>query len=484
MDWQVVHVRVNDAATGKPTPVRIRFATPEGQYLAPLGRLAEFPTGWGEQVGGSVMLGDRRYAYIDGTCEIRLPTGPIHVEISKGLEYIPIQQTIERKAGQIALRFAITRKFNLQAEGWYAGDTRVHFLSPRAAWLEGAAEGLQVVNLLAAEWRFEDGSTWLTNLLDFSGQEPAYAKDGCVVVANTVNDGGKLGALALLNCHRIVHPLRLDQEGFEKYTLLDWCNQCHRKGGLVIWPGYGGGGAEAEAALRLGHIDAIEWAPTSGEFPLPFIFQWHKELFFGFRVPLVGGSGKEGNDVDVGAIRTYAQLQSGQEFSYRHWIEAIRHGRTFATWGPLLRFTVNGHGPGATILLEDQHGPVTICAEANSVVPFDKLVVVHDGQTLAEADPGPDGSAALTVTSEIQTAGWLAAQCYADDVLVAHTSPIYLRGRPRPITRYLLWTPETMLEYDWTPWLEEHVPNAQRRERVQAILADARKVLEQRLKQA
>jgi hypothetical protein len=38
-----VHLRVNDAATGQPTPVRLRISGPDGQTFAPLGRLTRFP---------------------------------------------------------------------------------------------------------------------------------------------------------------------------------------------------------------------------------------------------------------------------------------------------------------------------------------------------------------------------------------------------------------------------------------------------------
>src|SRR6266849_3346328 len=86
---QTVHVRINDAATGQPTPVRVHFCTPDGKYFAPLGRAAEFALGDHEDVGGNLLLGDKPYAYIDGTCEIRLPAGPILMEIHKGPEYTP-----------------------------------------------------------------------------------------------------------------------------------------------------------------------------------------------------------------------------------------------------------------------------------------------------------------------------------------------------------------------------------------------------------
>ncbi len=38
------------------------------------------------------------------------------------------------------------------SRGWVTVDTHVHFLSPQGALLEGKAEGVNVVNLLAAQW--------------------------------------------------------------------------------------------------------------------------------------------------------------------------------------------------------------------------------------------------------------------------------------------------------------------------------------------
>ena len=62
---QLVHVRVNDAATGQPTPVRIRFAGPDGTYYPPHGRLARFAvTDIGVDVGGNVMVGDQPPAQV------------------------------------------------------------------------------------------------------------------------------------------------------------------------------------------------------------------------------------------------------------------------------------------------------------------------------------------------------------------------------------------------------------------------------------
>src|SRR5439155_20878290 len=51
MSLQTVHLRINDAATGQPTPVRLRVTDLGGTYYAPFGHSAEFPHGRGEAVG-------------------------------------------------------------------------------------------------------------------------------------------------------------------------------------------------------------------------------------------------------------------------------------------------------------------------------------------------------------------------------------------------------------------------------------------------
>ncbi len=432
-ETQVVHVRVNDAHTDKPTPVRIRFSTPEGRYVSPLGRLTELP--WPGDAAGHLVRGDRIYAYIDGSCEIRLPAGPIEIEISKGPEYVPIRQTLERGPGQVALRFDIERRFDWQAEGWYAGDTGVHCLSPHAAALEGAAEGLHVVNVLAVDWRLE--RNLISNLLEFSGQEPALMKHGCLVAVNTQTRGPR-GRVSLLNCHRVVHPLRLEQEGFETYRLLDCCRQCHRKGGLTIWPGFRKGAPEQFYPDYLSEMDAIEWTARSS-FPEDMGF-YYELLARGHRLSLVGGSGKDSCERGAGEVRTYARLDQGVELSYGAWIEAIRKGRCVATRGPLLRLTANGKGPGDTLNAEETASPVSVEAIVDGLFQG-RLEVIHNGRALGQAASDANETACVQLRADLQ-AGWLAARCWDAGLcahLCAHTSPIYIQ-HPSAATSGLIAT--------------------------------------------
>jgi hypothetical protein len=487
---QVVHVRVNDAATGKPTPCRIRFTDAEGRYYPPLGRLAEFATGRNQEVGGNVLIGGKAHAYIDGACEIPLPAGEIHVEIHKGPEYTPLRQTITLSPGKLALRFNLERWSDLRADGWRCGDVRCHFLSPHAGALEGAAEDLDVVNLLALECRtpgpFHRDYPAIPNLLAFSGQQPALESTDCLVVVNTYNAHPELGSLGLLNCHRPVFPLRFGgPDGFDDWTLADWCDQCRRKGGLVVWanPTHETGAfryGEPLADLVLGKVDAFE-IDSFEDSPYDALADWYALLNCGFRIPPAGGSGKDGNGLLLGVMRTYARLTPGEDFTYRNWIEAVRAGRTFITNGPLLSFSAEDGGSGA----------VRVRAEACGALPFDRLEIVADGKVVAGA-PAAGLPCRATVSTDIAPLSirWVAARCIAEHQILnrpanqrvfAHSAPVYLdRATTRPdgaAAEAFLKELESMQD-----WAARHARcDDRQRQRLAAVFESAKQELLRRL---
>jgi hypothetical protein len=435
---QQVHLRVNDAATGKPTPVRLRITDGAGNYYAPFGRLAEFATGVNEDVGGNLRLGKAQHCVIDGTCEIALPPGPITVEVNKGFEYRPLRHEMVLGAGKLALRLNLERWLDLRAEGWYAGDGRAHFLSPHSALQEGAAEDLAVINLLALHWQPCRQPPALPNLEAFSGQQPALEMPGHQVVVNTLNTS-PLGQLALLNCHRVVYPLNLERIN---WTMADWCDQCHRKGGLVAWPEHGYWPHEPEedtvseglADLILGKVDALEvdllpWSAADEP-------DWYTLLNCGLRVPLIGASRKKSNVTALGCVRTYAKLPAGEDFSYKNWIEAVRAGRTFVTNGPLVLFSINGQEPGTRLSLPAETTTVHVRAQARSLVPFTRLEIIHNGDIVAEqATRGCPVEAVFEQDVPVSGSGWWAARCWnhfqvnnsiCPQSVAAHTSPVYV----------------------------------------------------------
>jgi hypothetical protein len=486
-----VHLRVSDAATGQPTPVRLRLVDATGVCRMPFGRLAEFATGPGEDVGGQVRLGNATYSYIDGVCEMHLPPGPVRVEASKGPEYLPICREVILGPGKIALRLSMERALDWRSRGWYSGDCRAHELSPHAARLEGAAEGLDVVNLLASE-RPSQGErpAAFVNHLAFSGTQPALEGSPCVVV-NTFNSHPVLGTVALLNCHRAVFPLRFGApDRQDDWSVADWCDQCHRKKGLVVWPDLPRLTAEhpqgeALAALFLGKIDAFEVCPSGNGW-----IQWYQLLASGQRLPLVGASGKDSNAMALGALRTYARLEPGQEFSYGGWIESARAGRTFVTDGPLLSLTVNGEEIGSALSLPNEGQTVHIHAEARSMTPFARLDCVYYNSIVptdiaASEAAGNPWSATIEADVAITGSGWVAARCLGSDGTIrAHTSPVYvqLEGRPvHPSTAFGgLWVAPLLAPLDWTlAWVQRDArcPKEKHREHLMHMLQSARQEL-------
>jgi hypothetical protein len=487
-----VHVRINDAS-GKPTPVRLRLTDAEGRYYAPFGRLSEFATGAGEAIGGNLLLNGRRFAYIDGACEVSLPAGPVTVEASKGPEFSPLRRSVSLGPGQISIRLSVDRWIDLRAEGWHPGDTRALHLAPHAALLEGAAEDLAVVNLLALETPpSADVPASTPNLLAFSGGKAALEAPGCQVVVNTLNAHPVLGTVALLNCHRVVHPLRSGAPGPDDWSLSDWCDQCHRKKtGLVVWPDLPRLSpehpqGEALAAAVLGKVDAYEVSRFDD--PEPAVLgDWYRLLDCGLRLPLVGGSGKDSNAVALGATRTYARLVDGEPYSYAAWVEAVRAGRTFATNGPLLTLAVDGQPPGALLDLPVGGRAVRVRAEARGATPFDRLEVLHNGSVLASKEASGNRQAALLETEHhVEDGGWLAARAWSGERLLdgqcvyAHTSPVYLavEGRPRRPTPETTAPLEAVLErtLDWVK-REARTPTEALREQLAGTLEDARREL-------
>jgi hypothetical protein len=422
----MVHVRINDAATGRPTPVRIRFLPDDGSRPVPLGRLGSFSLARGEDLGGHLYLDGQTFFFIDGTCEVRLPPGGLRVEASKGPEYKSLEQDTVLAPGQVSLRLTVERRTDLRKQAWFSGDTRSLYLTPHAALLEAAAEDLDVVNLLA----FEDPPRGnhparLPNLLAFSGTETSLQSPGHLVVVNTLNVHPFLGSVALLNSHRAVYPLRSgDLDSTENWSVLAWCEQCHRKKGLVVWPDLPRltrecPQAEALAAAILGQIDA--WEIT--ELPdadWSNLEAWYELLDCNLRLALVGGSGKDSNTVALGQVRTYAQLVSEEPLTYAAWVEAVRKMRTVATTGTFLKLLVNGQGPGSVLDMQGANSIPVLRIQVEADEPGElELVVNHRVHADAERS--------LEREMTLNEGGWIAARWRSrQGDLFAHTSPIYV----------------------------------------------------------
>ena len=439
-----VHLRINDSSTGQPTPVRLRISGTRGEHYHPLGRMPEFPKGRNEAVGGHLQIGNERWYYIDGACEVVLPAGvPLRIQAEKGPEYQPLDETITLGPGQISLRLTLSRVARSREPNSYSADLRCHFLAPHIGLLEAMAEDLNVVYALAIPEPLlaSDGAIYTTvpDLLAFSGQNPALAaRPNHYFLVNTLNAHPVLGKIGLLHSHRVVFPLTFGGvEETDDWSLCDWCDQCHRKRGLTIWVdafaenGTPSGG-EALAAAILGKINALELTP---QLFAPPIFPWLYRLWdAGILLPLVGASGKDSNQIPLGLMRTYANVPG--EFSLSSWVEALRSGFTYVTSSPLLEFRVNGHGPGTTV---ETSREVVLSAKVRSLKPFERLEIVAAGKVIASKPAEFDKNESMWF-SELQMpfspteSFWVAARCTGTNAF-AHTSPIVVRLNSQPLNK-------------------------------------------------
>ena len=199
---QWMQVSVIDSSTGSPTPVRIHISGQNGNYIAPYGHHEQVNTNWFEDYGADVTVGGRNFAYVPGTFTTDLPVGDIYVEISKGFEYKTTRQKVNIKPGQKELKLSIDRWIDLRSKGWVTADTHVHFISPHTAWLEGQAEGVNVVNLLASQW-----GRLFTNVGDYTGRV-GIVEDDTIVYVGTENRNHILGHISMLGTQGLpVYPM-------------------------------------------------------------------------------------------------------------------------------------------------------------------------------------------------------------------------------------------------------------------------------------
>jgi len=437
---QRVTIRVVEKGTGKAVSAKLHVHGEAGEYLAPVDRHRIPNPAWFEDYSVDFAHDGRHYCtYISGKAVVDLPAGSVYLEVSKGFEIRPVRKRIAVAPGTSEIVVEIERVLPWRERGWVSADTHVHFLSTESGLLEGSGEGVNVVNLLASQW-----GELMTNVGDFSGRITHGARESggdgeYLLRVGTENRQHVLGHISLIGYEGdIIAPMTTggpDESalGDPVETLMtEWALQCKRQNGIVVIPHFPNPRGETATALLTGAADAVEmtsWGDLySGINPYSLV-DWYRYLNNGCMIAAVGGTDKMSATTAVGTVRTYAQIEEGQEFTYETWKQAVRRARTFATYGPLMEFSVDGRGTGSRITMDRTGGSVEVTWQVASVtVPMSRVELVVNGEIRESQAVRPDADQG-SFSVKVDKSSWLALLVrghYADrpEIIAAHSSPV------------------------------------------------------------
>jgi len=198
---------------------------------------------------------------------------------------------------------------------------------------------------------------------------------------------------------------------------------------------------ELPVDVALGKIDYIEAMGFSDHKSTAAV--WYRLLNCGFHLPTGAGTDAMANYASlrgpVGLNRVYAEVKSGP-VQIHPWLESLKQGKTFATNGPLLGFSLNGHGLGETLTLP-QSGTVKFTAWLRSILPVDHWQIICNGTVVKDLQTLGGTHADISGTLPLAHSGWCLLRSWneksqhpiLDAYPYATTSPIYIRIGDEPV---------------------------------------------------
>jgi hypothetical protein len=165
---------------------------------------------------------------------------------------------------------------------------------------------------------------------------------------------------------------------------------------------------------------------------------WYRFQNLGYQLPIVGGSDKMSAASLLGGIRTYAHLGE-REFTYDHWMDAIRGGTTFVTVGPLIEFSVNGRPAGSQIDLPAGGGTLDIEWSVASVnVLVDQVEIIVGGLPIEQVQLDCQLSSHDSASLFVDTSTWIALRVRGSysgrrGDIAAHSSAVQVLVGGQPI---------------------------------------------------
>lgn len=405
---------------------------------------------------------EAHYFDTSGVSEIMVPAGYVEVDVMRGFENHFEQHKVKVKADstvQLTVRLRPLFVESDAASKWVSGDVHVHMNyagtyrnTPAHLVEQAAAENVGIVEDLVVnkEQRIPDMAYFSPQL------DPASTADHLLLHGQEFHTS-YWGHLGLLNLTRnFILPGYAAYPNTAAASLYpanaNIADMAHEQGALVgyvhpfdSFPDPAKEDpltSELPADVALGKVDYIEVVGFSNHKSTAEV--WYKLLNCGFRLPTAAGTDFMGNYASlrgpVGLNRVYAEIPRGP-LKIGPWLAAIKAGRTFATSGPLLRFSLGGQAIGGEVRLEKKQ-EVRFSAELSSMVLVDHLQIVCNGKVARELALESDRSSAHADGSiPLDASGWCVLRAFSDKAEYpvldlypyATTSPVYVSVAGAPV---------------------------------------------------
>jgi TolB protein len=194
---------------------------------------------------------------------------------------------------------------------------------------------------------------------------------------------------------------------------------------------------ELPADVALGKLDYMEIVGFSDHCSTASV--WYRLLNLGFRLPAGAGTDATTDYAapirgHVGMDRVYVRMREKSR-TLDSWKENLKAGRTFATNGPLIEFTLSGRGVGDELKFDGAQAALAFTAKLRSIVPVDHFEVVCNGRVAATLKlSGVRDSADVAGTLPLKESGWCVLRASSDgaeypvldNYVYATTSPVYV----------------------------------------------------------
>jgi TolB protein len=450
-----ISLRVVDAL-GKPVAARVFVTGADGLAYAP-------NDAWmyaDDSFNRSERPFEAHYFDTSGTSEMAVPAGEVEVDVMRGFEYGFEQRKIDIKSDATASLIVRMRPtIPYEPAEWISGDVHVHMNyagtyrnTPAHLVEQAAAENLAIVEDLVVnkEQRIPDiayfspkldPASTLNHLL-LHGQEFHTSYWGHLGLLNLTRNFILPGyaaypntaAASLYPANAKVADMAHQQSGLVGYVHpFDSVPDPSKDASLT---------AELPVDVALGKVDYIEVLGFSDHKSTAEV--WYKLLNCGFRLPTAAGTDFMGNYASlrgpIGLNRVYAEMNPGP-LKIAPWLASIKAGRTFATNGPLLQFSLGGQGIGGDVRL-DERQEVKFSAEMSSTVPIDHLQIVCNGKVAKDlAVTGGRKSARVQGSIPLDASGWCVLRAFSDKAEYpildlypyATTSPVYFSVADAPL---------------------------------------------------